>query len=523
MSINKEEQLHKLLKNLLEERISRLEKRNIEQTKDLKLCKDSFKNQTSYLEKLSSLKQENINKKNMHKSFTSKLLRDKSPMPRAKRNSLIKLDDKIDKPKKMSKTPVTILRKVVPPKTLKKELKKTKTPIRTDKKHDVSPSYMHPTNANLNKNKNIKKRNKSLEQQNKKKNNTQNIKNKNKKNNFIKTETSSTPYNTTEDNMELNDFSLSGQLLFDKSVDTIKNEKENITKVIESIEPINIKDENLTSNLALISEQKSVNITGIMAPIISNETAMNKIISYLDDKSKYEFLSSSKYLLKYLYSDLKNILEVFREKNNITSSSTIQDQINAIKLKYSNEELHSNPPEFILSRGTTKAIELLNEDTYNKIFTDKENNPHLDEIVVVYRIFCQLIKDNDLNKYKNNKEFWEECSQYIMKNNDGKTGDFFKNSVKNFDFSSENIFKIKKIINGNEEMLKPMIFSKICGTTGLVIFLIKDTLEYLGVIHNLKKNIPCYLLKNLEFLSDYEDKIKNYIKMIKDIIPSIVN
>ena len=52
----KEEILKALLKNILESRLSRLEKRNIEQTRDLKLEKDSFKKQELLVNKLCSIK-----------------------------------------------------------------------------------------------------------------------------------------------------------------------------------------------------------------------------------------------------------------------------------------------------------------------------------------------------------------------------------------------------------------------------------------------------------------------------------
>jgi hypothetical protein len=52
----KEEILKKLLNNLLEERLSRLEKRNNEQTKDIKLEKDAYNKQELLVKKLCSIK-----------------------------------------------------------------------------------------------------------------------------------------------------------------------------------------------------------------------------------------------------------------------------------------------------------------------------------------------------------------------------------------------------------------------------------------------------------------------------------
>jgi len=80
-----------------------------------------------------------------------------------------------------------------------------------------------------------------------------------------------------------------------------------------------------------------------------------------------------------------------------------------------------------------------------------------------------------------------KASDYIIEKSKGKVGDFFKNAVDNFEFTTKNIFEVKKIIYGKEDQLKPASFCKICYTTGLIVFLIKDTLEYCGIILSLKK------------------------------------
>ena len=250
---------------------------------------------------------------------------------------------------------------------------------------------------------------------------------------------------------------------------------------------------------------------------MDNNKLINIISSFLDDSSQYNLFSCNKKISKYLYEKLITNLEILKSKNNITSSSTIQDQINSLKLKFSNEVLNTVPPQFSLSKSTIKAIELLNEDKYNKIFNEKELSPPLNEILFVYRIFFQLLKVNSIYQIKDDNLFWMEASEYILKNNNGKTGEFFKDSINNFDFSIKNIYEIKKIVSGNEDKIKPTVFSKICATTGLIIFLIKDTLEYIGIIHNIKKNIPNLLLKYLEFIGEIQNKIDNYKNYIKKI------
>ena len=89
--------------------------------------------------------------------------------------------------------------------------------------------------------------------------------------------------------------------------------------------------------------------------------------------------------------------------------------------------------------------------------------------------------------------------------------------MNNFDFSKEKIYKIKNIIKGNEDKLKPKYYSKICATTGLVIFLVKDILEYLGLNTNNKSNTAA-IWANLEFLEKMKSKIPSYLKLLQNYI-----
>ena len=160
--VNKEEILTKLLKNLLDGHLKRLEKRNIEQMKDIKLEIDSYHKQGLLLKKLCSVKIEPKN--NSKKIIINKLNqknRDKTPSNLERRvKSTIKEDDT-----KMirSKTPITSLRKKKPEAKEKGKndasQKTCKTPLKMSKKTQKSNNIKIPstmTSINLNKNKNKK-------------------------------------------------------------------------------------------------------------------------------------------------------------------------------------------------------------------------------------------------------------------------------------------------------------------------------------------------------------------------------
>ena len=74
----------------------------------------------------------------------------------------------------------------------------------------------------------------------------------------------------------------------------------------------------------------------------------------------------------------------------------------------------------------------------------------------------------------------------------GKTGDCLNDIVskKKLFIDSENIYKIYKLVQNDIDKITPTYFSKICGTTGLFVFFIKDILDFLGFSNdkNLQKN-----------------------------------
>ena len=129
--------------------------------------------------------------------------------------------------------------------------------------------------------------------------------------------------------------------------------------------------------------------------------------------------------------------------------------------------------------------------------------------------YLQIFSWNNNYNYNQFNSVWLH-SMYIQRFN----AEFIKilyisNSIQNFDFSPENLYKVKRILGNKANEIKHTNYSKICGTTGLVIFLIKDALEYCGIIQNDKKNIPSILLKNLEYLETIENKVDKYIDMLK--------
>lgn len=91
-------------------------------------------------------------------------------------------------------------------------------------------------------------------------------------------------------------------------------------------------------------------------------------------------------------------------------------------------------------------------------------------------------------------------------------------TVKDFDFSSENLYKIIKLFEKEINKINPTYYSKICSTTSLFIFLLKDALEYSGIIIVEKKSQLQKIYNNYNyFLDNIEIKLSKLDFQIADI------
>lgn len=193
-------------------------------------------------------------------------------------------------------------------------------------------------------------------------------------------------------------------------------------------------------------------------------------------------------------SDLISLLKLNKNYGKLCLTQLISDvqkdileneqKIKTLREKYTNEELIKEVNAFALSRGALKAVDLLNENMYNKIFSDGVIPQ--DDIILTYRLFFQLLDKNEVVAIKDTNEFWKKTCDYFLTEGAGKTGTMVQNLVKSIDFSNENIYKVSRLLGNNAHKITPAYFSKICGTTGLIIFLIKDALEYAGILQDKK-------------------------------------
>ena len=524
--MSKEEMLKTLLQNLLEKKLTKLEKTSNEQIKDTKLMNIFFKKQEIVIHSYF----EDIKRRTMIKQKTSDDLKSQKRVSRLYTPSTYRRMSKSkDKSENKEKNNFSNLNKLkIDGKYKQKNNQVKKSNLfknnNIERKDYITPiRRMHSHINSLSKIKKAKRHNNNTKDNNHttKDNNNSIISNMNNKKN--KTDLIESINRANKSFILSNKNNLNKS--YNNNINNYSIQKKNNTLKKKAIK-INIIDK---QKKKLFAEQFDTNTK---VNIIINKDnfgdwlcsdegkeAFISISNYLDSKSKYNFFSCKKNCIKLLYRYIDDKYTAFKEKNKINpNTSIIQEKIEEIKDKYPENELNIDNKKFNLSIGTVKALDLLNKEIHLQFFDVNKYDSFTDDIYLVYKIIFQLNKNSDIKNLDNKKEFFEQMIKYIKDNmKENKVGNLFKEMVNNFDFSKENIYQIKNIIKGNEDKLKPKYYSKICSTTGLIIFLVKDILEYLGLNSNNKSN-TAIILANLEFLEKMKSKIPNYLKILQKYI-----
>lgn len=219
----------------------------------------------------------------------------------------------------------------------------------------------------------------------------------------------------------------------------------------------------------------------------------NKIITFA------KFVSSNKenkWYRVYSFLDKKDILSVsvLNKKEGINVIQYMNEYINE-KNKYiskrkedlwKNYEEKINKTKFILSRFSTSALKVLNNETHLKFLeTPNEtliNNSQIIEIYKILFILSQNETDNDDNI------FITKVKSEISSNTKNKKlglGDYLHTLIQNFVFNRKTIEPIMQM-----KALDSPSVSKICKTTGIISFIINDALFYIGIPNEKKKQNP---------------------------------
>ena len=291
-----------------------------------------------------------------------------------------------------------------------------------------------------------------------------------------------------------------------------EKKKDEIQKMVNEIKIENKEDE-------IQNEEIKVEIEIIPPTLMScyKKGILEKsILQFLTKKEQLELLSCNKSFAKLNIQILNNTITSYKKAYDVLIGETIDDKIKKLEENYTKEELNEPIKNFELSRGTIKAIGLLEDELYMRLFIRPVQDKVLDEIVIIYRIFCQFLGKGEFTEIKSDKIFWEKFSKYVLDNKGEKLSNFCNESISKFIFDDKNILKVKEMSIDISEKLKPKYWSKICPTTGFFAFIIKDLVEYTGIVED-KKTQPSRIKANYIYVKGLLEKLDKFLKFLESL------
>ena len=240
-----------------------------------------------------------------------------------------------------------------------------------------------------------------------------------------------------------------------------------------------------------------------------NETWLDNIMTFLNIKDQLTFTTTSKVFKKHYLLLITSFEESINSALNLEEGESIEDRIETLETKAQEREDQAKLTEFNISKGSIRAIELFNGESYNKLFKIVLLDPQMKEIIVIYRILFRFLNEEKIATIENDNKFWTKCCEFLhQKGGDNNIGNYLLSAANNFNFEDRNIFLISKLIAKKQVILVPSYYSKICATTGLIMFLIKDSLEYCGIIYSEKRTPNNRMLNNAIYAKTLLERIK---------------
>lgn len=254
----------------------------------------------------------------------------------------------------------------------------------------------------------------------------------------------------------------------------LNNSPSNINHLTEI--PLNYRKNNIFEHINIIKKYFKLSRVQIL------EQNFLKINSFLREEEQFIFSELCKPLMmRYIVELGQNM-----EKEIAYYEKLLKD----IKDKNKEEKIYNNPSfDFLYSRNFIKAFELLNKSYYIELFRLRTPIPK-NKILLVYIIFMSIVKNYRIdifNSINNKEKFWNKlCEFFVRESVDGEYfGDLIKFLlIKQSDFSLENILNLKQLVKSHLNILFPVNYSKESPTTGIFVYLIRELLEFTGVIES---------------------------------------
>ena len=293
-----------------------------------------------------------------------------------------------------------------------------------------------------------------------------------------------------------------------------EDEKNNNSNINNATSPIVIKERKINKSFEVTTNNNINNISFINI-FKDNPKILSTILQYLSFKNKIYFLSINKFLSKERTSLLSNKKEELILILHLKENETIEDKIKTLRNNCIGKEKSSVDKEFKLSKNTIKNIKQLNENQYIQLFKENQiNNNKITEINIIYRILLLLFGEKKIVEISDDNLFWKNvCKYFLDKITKENIGNFIVEKSKNLNFDHQTINLIEFILIGNKNNIINGYYEKLCKTTGLIIPLIREALDFCGVVVTDTKTRANRLLDNLQYNQKLICKLDNIIKL----------
>ena len=254
------------------------------------------------------------------------------------------------------------------------------------------------------------------------------------------------------------------------------------------------KIEDLDLNLNLNNNNADLNTTEITDQMSLEE----KFESNLDIISRYLDIRDICNLLLVNKECFKTIINMLVTKTEI-SIEFLEEEINKLKEKNNQINFDNIKRKHIkLNVNSMRAISLLNSSSGNNILKLNIDQLNKKEIVLIYSIYYFAIgKKKDIVLLDDKKKI-EYIQNYFKQNCVGKNifGDFVEKELNGIIMDDNSISALYKICNNHLGIISPNYFQKINKDIAILVFVIKDILEQIGILGSkfLKPDIEYNLL-----------------------------
>ena len=261
------------------------------------------------------------------------------------------------------------------------------------------------------------------------------------------------------------------------------------------------KKNEFTLKKKYLSKKEKVKNTDVLALFKKEKNILKNILKYLCQKEAIYFYSINNYFNKERITYLDNKKEELLSILNLKKDETIENKINEIKNHFNKEKL-THIKKFEISEETKDIIKLINHEEFlNEI---KNNN---DNLIGIYKILFVFLGEEKIYNIFNKDIFWKKCYLYFSDNSKKNIIDFIVQKILLFNFSVKEFNIIENLLKEN----KDEIINEITNNKNYLIPLIKELLEYFGIIFSKDKTEGNIYIKNLR----RNQIIINYLNNLK--------